>query len=408
MNNKGSGCVFKFIVKICKLAVSICLCCGFTQIAIAEEQKSEINNLYDVTGEYILGPGINFNDSIYNIDVTDEMFSNWYWFEYEDMDSFKKFYDFTSSIPVTKVDLEIKSIAGTYYPSEMGIESTITFSIEYGPHEEASIYIFIIKTGEVYVSSKNIDGTWILYKEYEIQDYPAFIEQFHKVYVPWQDNRYGSDIPSGYRMLPKEYSDWAWDSLNRGEFQFGSLHGSTGYKEFSGISRLAIDEDYRVPVTREDFSGFLYVTMLNTEIARIEGRQRALGEIYKESDKIAYYSFNAPEFHKGIQKLHTMGIVFGDEQGNLRPKDPITREEAATILDRLYTHFEEIPQNTSVELFADNKEIANWARESVYNMRDLKIINGKENNEFTPKHFVSMEQAVAISFNMFDSLTLNK
>ena len=46
--------------------------------------------------------------------------------------------------------------------------------------------------------------------------------------------------------------------------------------------------------------------------------------------------------------------MLSDENGDMHPKDPMTRQEAATILAKTYTCFEEMPKNEDINLFADD------------------------------------------------------
>ena len=180
--------------------------------------------------------------------------------------------------------------------------------------------------------------------------------------------------------------------------------------------------------------------MLNTHIAQAEGQQLISydrnawqqennGGQLMEDGKTTYHSFNSNEFQQGLEKLKAMGIIVGDENGDLRPTDFITRQEVASILERAYSSFEDIPRSEDVLAanwsrgifteedrnlakwttgeFDDDNDIAQWARNSIYSMKSLDIISGYSDNEFIPEGLVSMEESVVFAFNLFDSLTLD-
>ncbi len=52
-------------------------------------------------------------------------------------------------------------------------------------------------------------------------------------------------------------------------------------------------------------------------------------EKYKDDNKIANWA------KESVYKVQELGIMLGDETGNFNPKNPLTREEAAVIIDRM-------------------------------------------------------------------------
>ena len=84
------------------------------------------------------------------------------------------------------------------------------------------------------------------------------------------------------------------------------------------------------------------------------------------------------------------GYINGYQDGTFRPNEPITREEAASIV-RTITGLDE---NGSLK-FADDNEIGSWAKKSVYALADNKIMSGYEDNTFRPKNKITRAEAVA-------------
>ena len=84
------------------------------------------------------------------------------------------------------------------------------------------------------------------------------------------------------------------------------------------------------------------------------------------------------------------GYINGYEDGTFRPNEPISREEAASIV-RTITG---LVENGSSK-FTDDNEIGSWAKKSVYALADNKIMSGYEDNTFRPKNKITRAEAVA-------------
>ena len=83
-----------------------------------------------------------------------------------------------------------------------------------------------------------------------------------------------------------------------------------------------------------------------------------------------------------VNNAAALGIVTGYEDGTFRPYKTISRQEAAAMLDRLYQVLGGKTDVVSEKAFADDVKIGDWARGSVYAMRQTGIMQGKENNQF--------------------------
>lgn len=72
------------------------------------------------------------------------------------------------------------------------------------------------------------------------------------------------------------------------------------------------------------------------------------------------------------------------------PNDPISREEAAAILDRLFKFVYKTDADNSDEekLYADDNTISDWAKNSVYSMKTHKIMIGVDSDSFSPEQTV--------------------
>ena len=96
-----------------------------------------------------------------------------------------------------------------------------------------------------------------------------------------------------------------------------------------------------------------------------------------------------------------LGIVTGYEDGTFRPYKTISRQEAVAMLDRLYAALGGKTDVVSEKVFADDVKIGDWARDSVYAMRQTGIMQGKENNQFCPTDGYTAEQSIVTIERMY-------
>lgn len=117
-----------------------------------------------------------------------------------------------------------------------------------------------------------------------------------------------------------------------------------------------------------------------------------------------------------IQAYHA-GITTGTSETTFSPEELLSREQAATMLTRIYSMTSEAADLTagSVEKFADDADISDWARESVYFMYAKGIITGIGDNKFAPQNKTpeqeaalyanaTREQSLALAVRMYEKL----
>ena len=100
-----------------------------------------------------------------------------------------------------------------------------------------------------------------------------------------------------------------------------------------------------------------------------------------------------------VRQIAALGIVTGYEDGTFQPTRELSRQEAAVILQRLYTVlYGKI--EASPTLYADNGSIGVWAKDSVYAMRQTGIMQGVGANRFDPKNGYTCEQSIITMLRM--------
>ena len=91
------------------------------------------------------------------------------------------------------------------------------------------------------------------------------------------------------------------------------------------------------------------------------------------------------------EDLYNLGIMTGDENGNLRLNDTITRAETAKMICMAGNI--NIPSNTGEKMF-DDVAANHWAYQYIYAAKENKIINGDGNGNFNPENNVTNEEIV--------------
>lgn len=130
-----------------------------------------------------------------------------------------------------------------------------------------------------------------------------------------------------------------------------------------------------------------------------------------------------------VLKAYALDIVAGVGGNKFAPDDYVNREQAATMLTRVYkklnwegwtlagdsAYTKHSLDNKGVPPFADDALISSWAKPSVYFMAKYEIIKGLGGNKFAPKNTTATEitagyanatreQALAISNRTFEKL----
>ncbi len=105
-----------------------------------------------------------------------------------------------------------------------------------------------------------------------------------------------------------------------------------------------------------------------------------------------------------VLKAYNTGITSGISADKFDPNALLNREQAATMLTRVFKKVSlsgwTLATDSNFTLpyekpaaFADDKDISDWAKDSVYFMAANKIIAGVGDNKFAPKNVTSQDEA---------------
>lgn len=82
-------------------------------------------------------------------------------------------------------------------------------------------------------------------------------------------------------------------------------------------------------------------------------------------------------------------IVLGVDEKHFEPNKTLTREQMATIIVRIFrTYGYNFETNLMKPIYKDDKEISDWAKEEVYELTNIGIVQGNADSTFNPKGYL--------------------
>ena len=102
-----------------------------------------------------------------------------------------------------------------------------------------------------------------------------------------------------------------------------------------------------------------------------------------------------------VQKLASIGVVNGVGDNKFGPDNPLTREQAATMLSRLAEAIGK-PLTQQAAAFNDKSSIASYALDAVGQMQATEVMGGVGNNTFAPKSPYTREQSIITIMRLYD------
>jgi len=109
-----------------------------------------------------------------------------------------------------------------------------------------------------------------------------------------------------------------------------------------------------------------------------------------------------------IERAYYLGIVNGIGETDFNPDGEITRQEAAAMLMRVYKNYAKTEQTAADFKFADDSDIADWAKEDVYSINSLGIMQGVGENTFAPLEGYTVEQSIATFWRLYDKAPVSR
>ena len=190
------------------------------------------------------------------------------------------------------------------------------------------------------------------------------------------DDRHIITLNDGFVFETGEASEWAKDELARAD-------------ELGLIPDCLDGADLTADITRAEFAA---VAVKVYEALSGTAAIPAVNNPFTDTSDVE------------VLKAYNIGAVNGTSATTYDPDALLNREQAATMLTRVFKKISLVGWTlqtdgqftlpyTKPAAFADDKDISDWAKDSVYFMAANGIINGVGNNKFAPKNVTTEEQA---------------
>ena len=230
---------------------------------------------------------------------------------------------------------------------------------------------YIDKTGEVVVPLKYDDAATISDGMARVGIVPELDGDY--VNVP---PLYGFIAIHGIQEpVTAKVSDWAKEQMDSAAA--------------NGLIADGLGDDYTVSITRAQFAA---VTVKLYEAMSGEAAPAAGDSPFTDTSDPA------------VIQAEALGFVGGKGNGKFDPDSPVTREQAALMLSRVYTKLGgEVPAVDATE-FADDDAMSDYAKSAIAFMSGKEIVGGVGNNKFDPQGSASIEQALVIALRMIENL----
>lgn len=242
--------------------------------------------------------------------------------------------------------------------------------------------------------SANIDD---LVAEGKLNIKPGDYVDFDLFYMERHQSESNMYVKTNIDFVNFDSSDWAANELFKAY-------------EYNLIPEKLEEENLTMQISREEFAA-VAVKLYEA----LSGKKATVGiNPFKDTND------------SDVLKAYNIGIVSGISANEFAPRAKLTRQEAAVMLTRVYkavklpgwtlsTDNQFTLNYTKPAQFADDANIDNWAKDSVYFMVANGVIAGIGDNRFAPKNTTaqeeytgfanaSREQAIVISVRSFKNL----
>ena len=241
-------------------------------------------------------------------------------------------------------------------------------------------------------------------------------ESLHKP-SPWAAESMGEVVALGF--VPEEFlRGYQWE-ITRKEFAEVALRFLTvQYNYYDGYGADLITWVNRF-LSSPQGAGKLTLTKADCFALVPEEKRETWGQDPEEWDWDSLLHWMEPfsdmdpdEGFYCINSAYLLGIINGREDGTFGPDDPITRQEAACMLERTYrvyagedTAFDAAAALTS---FTDREAIGTWAEESVALMVQNGVMKGVEEGLFSPTTGYTREQCYVTFLRLYENMPTSR
>jgi uncharacterized repeat protein (TIGR02543 family) len=209
-------------------------------------------------------------------------------------------------------------------------------------------------------------------------DFNTLITSDITIYAKWTENAEGSVSTLAEQQLP-------FIDVNKTDWFYANVEYVYTNGLFAGTSAVTFSPN--APMTR---------AMLVTVLWRMEGTPAAGGNSFTDVANGLWYS-------DAVAWAAANEIVNGVGAGLFAPDADIMRQDMAVILQRYMSFIElDYAVNDEYRVFADEDEIAGYAKNAVQILNKLGIINGKGNDVIDPRGTAIRAEVAAILHRLGD------
>lgn len=236
-----------------------------------------------------------------------------------------------------------------------------------------------------------------------------------EVISAWAKTEVENAIERGF--VPLSFRDNYKRNITRGEFAklaMFFLSVQYGYPGVPGVH-------YWSPVEISDNSFFSPEFMNAYAHSKTDRNGYAFRDKYSDEDYVYHNTNNEIKLQElsfqdvdgcvdlpFIERAYHIGIVNGISETEFDPNGNITRQEAAAMLMRVYKNYAEFEDDRIDFVFSDDGKISDWAKEDVYNINALGIMQGVGENIFAPLDGYTVEQAIITFWRLYDSAPVSR
>ena len=119
---------------------------------------------------------------------------------------------------------------------------------------------------------------------------------------------------------------------------------------------------------------------------------------------ISAYTDALPDawYYSELSTAYAIGVFNGVSKTLMQPNAPITREQTAVVLCRAFGIVSE--ERSAYQKFTDGEKVMGYARDAVSAMVTLNVVRGYEDNSFRPGGYITRAEVAQMIFNFFDAL----
>jgi len=184
------------------------------------------------------------------------------------------------------------------------------------------------------------------------------------------------------------------------ENYFSDTSGHWGEKYINTLAYSQVvsgkNKDLFMPddnITRAEFAKFLSLSFSIKTVADLQ----SFADVSRND---WHYSY--------VTALHLSGIINGAAPGYFLPDMPLTRQEAAVMMIRLYEKATALSAPAQKYDYYDSDEISAWASESIKKASGLGIMQGNPDGAFAPLKNLTRAEAAALICRLWETVVSKK